>query len=91
MKLSHFALLTLSFLFFSIPVRAVPVDYELLDPGNGRYQYDYTINNELSQNLDGFTIYFDTVLYANFILVSSPDDWDSFSSIRNLPIKLTAC
>lgn len=67
-----FGLLLLSTQF----AQAIPIDYELVDLGNNRYQYNYTINNELAQPLDAFLIFFDFAQYDNISLESADAGWD---------------
>lgn len=68
-----FGLLLLSTQF----AQAIPIDYELVDLGNNRYQYNYTINNETTLGLDGFSIFFDPALYTNLLIENASANWDT--------------
>ena len=62
----------------SMGAHAVILEYRLSDLGAGRYQYDYTLTNDSRPDIYGFTAWFDTTLYANLSLVSSPAGWATF-------------
>jgi hypothetical protein len=59
---------------------ANPIFYETADLGGGRFEHQYTIENQTSSDIEEFTVWFDLGLYDNILVTSSPTGWDGFAA-----------
>jgi hypothetical protein len=58
--------------------RAVVMTYSAESIGSSDWRYHYTLTNDsLAVDIEEFTVYFDSALYANLAVDASPADWDS--------------
>ena len=73
----HKLLCALMVLLFSNAAFANPIFYEVSDLGAGRFQYDYTVDNQTASPIEEFTVWFDASVYDNLLIVANPSpDWD---------------
>ncbi|MEW8349262.1 MAG: putative Ig domain-containing protein [Candidatus Thiodiazotropha taylori] len=81
MKHARDLLILFTLLWVSIQsVFANPIYYESTDLGAGRYEYNYTVDNQTTSAIEEFTIWFDLGLYDNLLLTGSPTlDWDGLA------------
>jgi hypothetical protein len=72
-------LLTALLLCFAVPVLATPsLSWTASDLGSGRWQYDYSITNDLpGQSIDTFSVDFAYGLYDNLTVEALPAGWSS--------------
>ncbi|MES9969684.1 MAG: PEP-CTERM sorting domain-containing protein, partial [Candidatus Thiodiazotropha sp.] len=60
---------------------ANPIYYDYLDLGAGRYEYNYTVDNQTTSAIEEFTVWFDLGLYDNLLINGSPTlDWDGLAA-----------
>ncbi|PVV17345.1 MAG: hypothetical protein B6D78_18935 [gamma proteobacterium symbiont of Ctena orbiculata] len=60
---------------------ANPIYYDYLDLGAGRYEYNYTVDNQTASAIEEFTVWFDLGLYDNLLITASPGlDWDGLAA-----------
>ena len=84
----HKLLCALIALLFSNATFANPIYYEVSDLGAGRFQYDYTVDNQTASPIDEFTVWFDVSVYDNLLIVANPGpDWDGIGKVPPLSAK----
>ena len=59
-----------------VPVAKAGIVYTATDLNGGSWRYDYTITNDFSAAIDGFTLFFDPTLFENLSGESGPSGWD---------------
>ena len=65
------------FLAINPSLYASTVNYEVTSLGSNRWEYSYTIHNDmLSVDIEEISIYFDLGVYENLSVGSAPPDWD---------------
>ena len=68
---------SLAFLIAS-SASAIVIEYEQVAQSGDHYQYNYSVTNDSTQDIDAFTIFFEANAYQNLTGMGSPPDWDLF-------------